>query len=150
MSPDDLLKDLSEAHPGINIVLEKDALIVPPEVLQSCAMYLKDSPKYQLDFLSSVTGVDYLAQGLLESVYHFFSIALRTGPFTIKVRVAREDPKIPTLVPIYHSAEFQEREAYDLFGIIYTGHPDLRRIFLWDEFEGHPLRKDYIQEDQDA
>jgi len=62
----------------------------------------------------------------------------------------RENPKIPSLVSVYRGAEFQEREAYDMYGIIYEGHPDLRRLFMWEGFEGHPMRKDYVQEDSET
>jgi len=113
------------------------------------ATALRDEFGY--DYLSSVTGVDYLPEGKMEIVYQ----AYRTtgGPGVMfKVQVPRTDPvEVPSLVPIYPGAELQEREAWDLLGIKFTGHPDLRRIFMWEGFAGFPLRKDwhepYYEED---
>jgi NADH-quinone oxidoreductase subunit C len=112
-------------------------------------LFLKESPKFLLDYLSSVTGADYL--DYLESVYHLYSMAQKHGPVVLRVRVPKNKAaKVPSLAPVYRSAELQEREAFDTFGIIYEGHPDLRRLFMWEEFQGHPLRKDYEQEDTEV
>jgi NADH:ubiquinone oxidoreductase subunit C len=110
--------------------------------------FLKESPDFRMDYLSSVTGADYLQ--FLESVYHLYSMALKIGPVMLRVRVSREDPRVPSLTPLFRGAEFQEREAYDMYGIVYMGHPDPRRLFMWDGFEGFPMRKDYQQEDVDV
>ena len=101
---------------------------------------LRDELGY--DYLSSITGVDYLPEGKMEVVYH---IRKSTGgpPLVIKTQIERENPVVPSLVPIYPGAEFQEREAWDLLGINFEGHPDLRRILMWEGFYGHPLRKDW-------
>lgn len=123
-------------------------LIENPKDLTRVALFLKESPGFRMDYLSSVTAADYL--DYLESVYHLYSIEKKTGPVVLRIRVKRADPRVPSLVPVYRGAELQEREAYDTFGIIYEGHPDLRRLFLWEGFEGHPLRKDYQQEDADV
>ena len=96
------------------------------------------------------TCVDHQSpQGFLETVYHFYSTTRCVGPLVLRARTAdrAENTAIPSLVSIYRSAEFQEREIYDLFGIRFTGHPDLRRILMWDEFVDHPMRKDYIAPD---
>ena len=95
-------------------------------------------------------GQSELASDYLESVNHLYSMEKKQGPIVLKVRVPRNNPRMPSLTPLYRGAEYQEREAYDLFGIVYEGHPDLRRILMWDEFEGHPMRKDYVEEDQDV
>lgn len=149
MKAEDIKNDLTAAIPGIQIPVEGESLIVAPENLLAAAGFLKENEKYRLDYLSCLTGVDYLAKGYLESVNHLYSIEKKHGPVVLKVRVPRDNPKMPSLVSLYRGAEYQERESFDLFGIVYEGHPDLRRILLWDEFEGHPMRKDYIQEDQD-
>lgn len=141
--------DIAKALPNAGIEAEGDALIVPREKLTAVAKFFKESPKYSMDYLSCVTAVDQTAKGCLESVNHLYSMQKKQGPVVLKVRVPRNDPKMPSLTPVYRGAEFQEREAYDLFGIVYEGHPDLRRILLWDGFEGHPMRKDYVSEDQD-
>jgi len=87
--------------------------------------------------------------GCLEAVYHLYSVALKQGPLTIRMRtVNRTDQvELPSLTPIWRSAEFQEREIFDLFGIVFTGHPDLRRLLMWPEFKDHPMRRDYVEPD---
>jgi NADH/F420H2 dehydrogenase subunit C len=151
---EEVKNDLTQNIPGLQIEVEgvagNDALIVPKEKLLETARFLKENAKYRMDYVSCVTGVDHLAKGYLESVNHLYSMEKKHGPIVIKVRVPRDRSRMPSLVPLFRGAEFQEREAYDLLGIVYEGHPDLRRILLWDEFEGHPLRKDYVQEDQDV
>jgi NADH-quinone oxidoreductase subunit C len=84
--------------------------------------------------------------GYLEAVYHLYSIAGKAGPLVVRMRTANrtEDVTLPSLTPVWRSAEFQEREAFDLFGIVFAGHPDLRRILMWDGFTDHPMRKDYV------
>ncbi len=105
------------------------------------AKTLRDELGY--DFLSSVTGVDYLPEGIMEVVYHVYKTTGGPG-IVFKVQIPRQDPiEIPSLVPIYPGAEFQEREIWDLYGIKFIGHPDLRRILMWEGFAGHPLRKDW-------
>lgn len=129
-------------------IVANSILLEDPKDLSRVALFLKDDPDLRMDYLSSVTAVDFLDH--LESVYHLYSIEKKHGPVVLRVRVTRENPKVPSLVPIYSGAEYQEREAYDTFGIIYEGHPDPRRLFMWESFEGYPLRKDYQQEDQDT
>ncbi len=139
---------LEKQFTGIEIKIVNEGLVIKREDLLRVAKFLKESPEFRLDYLSLITGVDYLE--FLESVYHLYSAEKRTGPVVLKVRVPRNDTKIPSLVPIYRGAEFQEREAYDMMGFIYEGHPDPRRIFMWEGFEGFPLRKDYVPEDADV
>ena len=83
--------------------------------------------------------------GYLEAVYHLYSMTHKHGPVIIRMRTAdrAENACLPSLTPIWRSAEFQEREIFDLYGVRFDGHPDLRRILMWDEFEDHPMRKDY-------
>lgn len=139
---------LEKQFSGIPIQIVNEGLVIKPEDLLRVAKFLKESEEFKMNYLSSITAVDYLE--FLESVYHLYSIEKRTGPVTLKVRVPRDKAVIPSLVPIYRGAEFQEREAYDMMGITYDGHPDPRRIFMWEGFEGFPLRKDYIPEDADV
>lgn len=114
--------------------------IVPVDKLLDFARVLRDELGF--DYLNSLTGVDYLADGRLEVVYHASSTT--GGPLlTFKVQVPRDNPIVPSLVALYPGAEFQEREAYDLLGIKFSKHPDLRRILTWEGFAGHPLRKDW-------
>lgn len=87
--------------------------------------------------------------GCLEAVYHLYSMALRHGPVIIRLRTANrsDQVKLPSLTPVWRSCDFQEREIFDLYGIVFEGHPDLRRILMWDEFKDHPMRKDYVEPD---
>jgi NADH-quinone oxidoreductase subunit C/D len=125
-----------------------EGYLVAAEHLIAFATALRDELSY--DFLSSVTGVDYQPDDLMEVVYHAYS-SLGGGAVTFKVQVPRENPVVPSLVPLYPGADFQEREAWDLLGIYFEGHPNLKRILMWEGFAGHPLRKDwreaYYEED---
>ena len=114
--------------------------IVPAEQLLDVCRALKDQADYI--YLSCVTGVDYLPEQKMEVVYHLRR--LRGGaPLVLKVQTDRVDPQVPSLVSVYEGANFQEREAWDLLGIHFSNHPHLKRILLWDGFNGHPLRKDW-------
>lgn len=126
----------SGSRPQLN---DGDALI-NPAALPQVAAYLRDQLGYQ--YLSSITAVDYLAEGLIEMVYHFFSLK-GGGPLTIKLRVPRDQAVVPTLTAEWPGANLQEREAFDLYGVQFPGHPYLRRIYMWDEFVGFPMRKDF-------
>jgi len=124
-----------DARPGFNgFIVEKDSLI-------EVATAIRDEMGF--DLLTAVTGVDYLPENKMEVVY----CAYKTigGPGLIfKVQVPRVDPvEVPSLIHLWPGVDLQEREAWDLMGIKFTGHPDLRRILMWEGFEGHPLRKDW-------
>lgn len=114
--------------------------IVNPDNLIEVATYIRDELGY--DYLSSVTGVDYLPEGKMEVVYHTFKTTGGSA-FVFKTQAPRDNAVVPSLVPVWPGADLQERETWDLLGIKFEGHPDLRRILLWEGFEGHPLRKDW-------
>lgn len=120
--------------------LTTEDVVVLAERLPEVATYVRDTMGYT--YLSDITVVDYLQDGLFELVYRFYHLD-GGGDLVIKVRVPRDHPEIPALTPIWPGANFHEREGYDLFGIQFTGHPDLRRLYMWDEFVGHPMRKDF-------
>ncbi|MPM97653.1 NADH-quinone oxidoreductase subunit 5 [bioreactor metagenome] len=101
---------------------------------------LKTAEQYQFNMLRNLSAVDYVEY--LEMVYHLYSLPLR-HKITIKTRCASEDLHVDSVTAIWPSANFQEREVYDLLGVKFTGHPDLRRILMPDEFTGHPLRKSF-------
>ncbi|MDB6017312.1 MAG: dehydrogenase [Pedosphaera sp.] len=141
------------------------------------AKFLRDDPQLRLDYCSNVTGVDWLdtvlkekvkakqlvegvekeveqqietkRAGYLEAVYHLYSMALKHGPVIIRLRTENRSDKnhLPSLTPVWRGAEFQEREIFDLYGVIFDGHPDLRRILMWDGYVDHPMRKDYVEPD---
>ena len=161
------------------------SLRLRPESANEVAQFLRDDPDLALDFLSNLTGVDYLDKeiaekvkvtrqvpktvegveqmveetveetrkrvepGYLEVVYHLFSVAKKHGPVVLRMRTGNRSDKVelPSFTPIWRSAEFQEREVFDLYGVVFKGHPDLRRILMWDGFKDHPMRRDYVEPD---
>ena len=153
------------------------SLVVDRAHAPAVATFLRDDSELRLDYCSNVTGVDWLDRtikesvkttvvvdgkeeetsetvetsvpGFLEAVYHLYSITRRHGPVIVRVRTGDrgEDAVLPSLTPVWRGAEFQEREIFDLYGIVFEGHPDLRRILMWDEFEDFPMRKDYVEPD---
>ena len=147
---EEIKKDIEGQIPGAQIAVEgtpKPGLLISKEHWFEAAKFLKEDSDYACDYLSCVTGVDYKEH--LEVVYHLYSIEKKEGPIAIKVRTDRTESRIPSVTPLWRSAEYQEREAYDLVGVQFEGHPDLRRILMWDTFKHYPLRKDYVAEDQD-
>ena len=153
------------------------SLKIDNEHARDVAKFLRDDPVLRLDFCSNVTGVDWLDRtvkktvkvkkiiggeekevaetteekipGYLEAVYHLYSITHKHGPVIIRMRTAdrAENACLTSLTPVWRSAEFQEREIFDLYGVRFDGHPDLRRILMWDEFKDFPMRKDYVEPD---
>ena len=111
--------------------------------------FLRDGAGLKFEVLSDLTALDWPKEEKIQVVYHLFSIAQKHGPVIIRMRTPdRAKPShLPSLTPIWRSAELQEREVYDLYGIHFDGHPDLRRILMWDEFEDYPMRKDYVPPD---
>jgi NADH-quinone oxidoreductase subunit C len=151
------------------------SLLVDSDHAVAVATFLRDSCHF--DYCSNVTGVDWppkelsekikvkqivdgvekdvdevrktTVPGYLEAVYHLFSVEMREGPLPLRMRTTDRENGVhlPSLTPVWRSAEFQEREIFDLFGIIFDGHPDLRRILMWDGFVDYPMRRDYVDPD---
>jgi len=156
---------------------QQPSLLIDNAHARDVAKFLRDDPELRLDFCSNVTGVDWPDRtvkktvkmknlvdgvekevdqtteekipGYLEAVYHLYSMTHKHGPVIIRMRTAdrAEGVRLPSLTPVWRSAEFQEREIFDLYGIRFDGHPDLRRILMWDEFADYPMRKDYREPD---
>jgi len=156
---------------------KQSSLLLDNEHAAAIARFLRDDPTLGLDFCSNATGVDWLDRtvkrmvkvkkvidgiekevdetteeffpGYLEAIYHLYSMTHKHGPVIIRMRTADRAARarLPSLTPIWRSAEFQEREIFDLYGVRFDGHPDLRRILMWDEFEDYPMRKDYRDPD---
>jgi NADH-quinone oxidoreductase subunit C len=120
------------------------SVIIKKEKIKDIMRFLKESPELDFDFLEDLCGVDYLGRKdvRFEVVYHLFSMRHR-HMIRIKAEVPEDDCKIDTVTDLWKGANWHERECFDLFGIVFTGHPDLRRILLPEDWEGHPLRKDY-------
>lgn len=157
--------------------VNQSSLLVDSEHAVAVAKFLRDDPQLRFDYASNVTGVDWLdtitkekvkvkkfiegvekdieevketkRPGYLEAVYHLYSMALKHGPIIIRMRTLKRTDQVhlPSLTPVWRGCEFQEREIYDLYGIIFDGHPDLRRILMWENFKDHPMRKDYAEPD---
>src|SRR5438477_8794802 len=153
------------------------SLLVDNEHAVAVARFLRVDPELCLDFCSNITGVDWLDRvvkratklkkvvdgqekeivetteekipGYLEAIYHLYSMTHKHGPVIIRMRTRdrAEGARVVSLTPIWRSAEFQEREVFDLYGIHFEGHPDQRRILMWDEFQDYPMRKDYREPD---
>jgi NADH-quinone oxidoreductase subunit C len=156
---------------------QQHSLLIDNEHAVAIARFLRVDPALHLDFCSNVTGVDWLDRvvkkttkvkrlvdgqekeivetteekipGYLEAIYHVYSMTHKHGPVIIRMRTRDREQgvRLPSLTSIWRSAEFQEREIFDLYGIRFEGHSDLRRILMWDEFENYPMRKDYHEPD---
>jgi NADH-quinone oxidoreductase subunit C len=141
-----LLEDLPDAILETHRQLGDATARVDPARIRDVMRCLRDTADLEFEMLTDLTAVDYLGQEpRFEVVYHLYSVA-RNERVRIKGRVAEEPCEIDSVVEIYPSADWMEREAFDLYGIRFRGHPDLRRILLYEEFDGHPLRKDYPKE----
>ncbi len=116
---------------------------VPAERLPEICRALRDEEPFLLDYCSFVSAVDRPDAGQFEVVYHLYSTAAN-HELLIKARVDRNSPSVPSVSGIWSGALWHEREAFDLFGVAFVGHPDLRRIMMTDDWIGHPLRKDYV------
>lgn len=119
------------------------SLLIEAEHLVAAVEALRDDETTDLIFLCNLTAVD--RERHFELVYHLQSLDLNHIAQLKVIAADREDPAVPSLTGVFHGAHLQEREVFDLFGIRFEGHPDLRRLFLWDGFPGYPLRKDFLQ-----
>ncbi|MDP6358372.1 MAG: NADH-quinone oxidoreductase subunit C [Planctomycetota bacterium] len=122
---------------------EFPVLMVETDAVAAVCEHLRDTEGYEFDFLKNLTAVDF--EGHMHVIYHLYSTSLR-HKIMLKVQVGREQPVVPSVEPVWRGADWQEREVFDLFGIEFAGHPDPRRIMLPEDWQGHPLRKDYVHE----
>jgi NADH-quinone oxidoreductase subunit C len=145
---------VTQAGPDLSVTVD------PARLVEVCT-FLRDDPRLRFEILNDITGVDYLEtdpkkvakagfEPHLEVVYHLSSFTYPGRRFTLKLVLPRwkddrpgELPEVPSVAGVWRTADWQEREVYDLVGVYFTGHPDLRRILLAEDWEGHPLRKDY-------
>ena len=138
--PDIQMDKIAEDFPDAT-KLAPGVIAVNKEDLSSLAARLKESPELAFDYLNYITAIDYFSH--FELVYQTTSLK-HNHSLVIKTRCDRSGASVPSITGVWKGADFQEREVYDLMGIRFEGHPDLKRIFLWEGFEGHPLRKDYL------
>ncbi len=142
LSGSDIAKQIEEKFPGSVAEATGQGLLVEAGALFDVAAYLKETPGLDFDYLTLITAVDYL--DCFEVVYNLTSIK-HNHSLVLKTRCYdRDNPTLPSVVGLWRTADFQEREVYDLMGISFEGHPNLKRIVLWEGFEGHPLRKDFL------
>jgi len=142
LSAKEVASKIEENFPGSVVESSRDNLVVRGDSLLDVARFLKDTEGLDFDFLNFITAVDYYDH--FEVVYLLSSLE-HNHCLTVKTRCHdRENPAVPSVISLWQGADFQEREIYDLFGIKFEGHPNMKRIFLWEGFEGYPLRKDFI------
>ena len=133
---------LQEAAPGAVLSWDNAAVWVEPSAMASVGSVLHNDPELDFQFLNAISAIDFVEH--FELVYHLTSLA-RQHTGMVRSRVyGREEPTAASVVGIWKGADFQEREIWDLMGIRFTGHPNMKRIMLWEGFDGHPLRKDFL------
>ncbi len=147
MTPGEIVQKITSRFSG-GIVLESKTDGVPEpwvkvkaDAVREIAEFLRDDPDLSFDYLMCISGMDY-GKETLGVVYNISSMP-KKHRITLKVEVPKQTPEVPSVTMVWPTANWHEREAYDLIGIKFTGHPDLRRILMPDDWEGHPLRKDY-------
>lgn len=121
-------------------------LLVTPERLRALCLALRDDPELHFESLQQVAGTDYPKENTLRSTITLCSYTHGGRLLTLHTELPREAPRVPTVSDIWPAADWHERESWDLLGIVYEGHPDLRRIMLPDDWVGHPLRKDFVEQ----
>ena len=138
---DDLAARLGERHPDAVVRWGESDLWVKPESILDVVKFLKEEPGLDFNYLSAISAIDFVE--CFEVVYHLTSYE-HNHSAVVKARVyGREDPAIPSVVGVWQGADYQEREIWDLMGVRFLGHPNLKRLMLWESFPGHPLRKDF-------
>jgi len=142
LSGKEIASQLEKQFPGSIVESNQNSLVVKSEFLLAVATFLKTTPGLDFNYLTSITAIDYY--NYFELVYQLTSLE-HNHNLVMKTRCYdRRNPALPSVVNLWRGADFQEREIYDLMGISFDGHPNLKRIFLWEGFNGHPLRKDYL------
>jgi NADH-quinone oxidoreductase subunit C len=154
MAPEDIFTKLRDEF-GEDVVFDfhdgsdgdKDPWFqVEPYSVEDVSVKLKTDPALHFDYLECITGIDLPDDNKIVVIYHVYSY-VKKHRVVMKCFLDREDPALPTLTPVWSTANWQERECFDLLGVLFDGHPDLRRLLLPDDWEGYPLRKDYEEAD---
>ena len=142
LSGRELSDAIKQAFPEVVEEIDETAVWVRSDRVVSVASFLRDDPALDFKFLNSISAVDYVEY--FEVVYHLTSIN-RQSSALFKARLyGRESLSLPSVYSVWRGADFQEREIWDLMGIYFDGHPNMKRIMLWEGFDGHPLRKDFL------
>ena len=143
LSGEDVARRINEAHPDTAVKNNDTDVWVRPDAILDVSRFLNSDNDLDFSFLNAVTAVDYVEY--FELVYHLVSMRNNTS-VVIKSKVfGREDLSVPSVIRVWQGADLQEREIWDLMGIRFDGHPNLKRVLLWEGFPGHPLRKDYLE-----
>jgi NADH-quinone oxidoreductase subunit C len=143
LSAKDITSQLSGKFPGVIEEAGKDSVLVKSDSLLAVLEFLKTTDGLKFDYLNYITAIDYYSY--FEVVYQVTSLE-HNRSVIIKARCyGRDNPVLPSVIGLWQGANFQEREIFDLMGIKFEGHPNMKRIFLWEGFKGHPLRKDYLR-----
>ena len=138
----DAAQHISEAVPQSVLSVEENVIFVSADTIVSICEFLKSDSRYSFDFLEAVSAIDMIDH--FQVVYHLLSLSLNQT-VVLKIQLyGRDDLSIPSVSGVWKAADFQEREIYDLNGITFVDHPNMKRILTWDGFEGHPLRKDFL------
>jgi len=133
---------INKVSPGAVVAADQTSVVVTGESLLKAAEFLKNTRGLDFDYLADLAGVDYT--DYFEVVYRLVSLK-HNHSLVLKTRCYdREKPVVPSVTGLWRAADFPERETYDLLGIVFRGHPNLKRLLLWEGFEGHPLRRDYL------
>ncbi|MDP2920416.1 MAG: NADH-quinone oxidoreductase subunit C [Dehalococcoidia bacterium] len=143
LSAPEIVKQIQAHYPGAVSVVSDSALLVDGKSLAEVMTYLKNTPGLDFNYMTAITAIDYFQH--FEVVYNLVSME-HNHSLTVKTRAyGRDNPRLPSVVSLWRSADYQEREIYDLMGITFDGHPNMKRIVLWPEFKGHPQRKDFLK-----
>ena len=142
LSAEEVEGRIGEALPGVVLGHQGNDVWVEPSSILEVARFLRDDPDLDFAFLTAISAVDYVEY--FELVYHLVSMR-RNHKLVVKSRVfGRDDLSVPSVIEVWQGADLQEREIWDLMGIRFEGHPNMKRILLWEGFPGHPLRKDFV------
>lgn len=140
---EDVARRINETHPGTAIQHNDTDVWIRPDAILNVSRFLNADDDLDFSFLNAVTAVDYVEY--FELVYHLVSMRKNTS-VVIKSKVfGREELSVPSVISVWQGADLQEREVWDLMGIRFEGHPNLKRVLLWEGFPGHPLRKDFLE-----
>jgi len=141
LSGKEIASQLEEKFPGSIVESNQDSFVVKSDFLLAVAAFLKDTPGLDFGYLNYITAIDYYDH--FEVVYQLVSLE-HNHSLVLRTRCdQRDNPTLPSVISLWRGADLQEREIYDLMGIRFEGHPNMKRIALWEGFQGHPLRKDY-------
>jgi NADH-quinone oxidoreductase subunit C len=132
---------------SVELDVKNPSIVIDPSAVAEMCAFVRDDPELRCDVLSNLSGVDYKAQGWIEVVYHLYSYPHRHYVI-LKARTPRDHAELPSVERVWKAANWMEREVYDLLGVNFTGHSDLRRLLMPEDWVGYPLRKDFVEPEE--